>query len=196
MLLGEDARAAQFKFHVVYDDDFDAVGAYNEQQPGLKFIFHFQRQFTSHLLQVQAPTTSLVQEYIPSFMLTLTAYGSLFLPPVSINARGGMSLITLINIFKLNEGIRQVIPKVAYITMLDIWLEFCFFIIFFINFQFIGVLCLITIEKVKSAQRLEIWSKILVPCLLGAFTLIYSIVMVVFYHDTEVAGVSTWLISL
>ena len=188
MLLGEDARAAQFKFHVVYDDDFDAVGAYNEQQPGLKFIFYFQRQFTSHLMQVQAPTTSLVQEYIPSFMLTLTAYGSLYLPPVSINARGGMSLITLINIFKLNEGIRQVIPKVAYITMLDIWLEFCFFIIFFINFQFIGVLCLITIEKVKSAQRLENWSKILVPCLLGAFTLIYSIVMAVFYHDTDSAS--------
>ena len=113
--------------------------------------------------------------------MTLTAYGSLFLPPVSINARGGMSLITLINIFKLNEGIRKVIPKVAYITFLDIWLMMCFVIIFFINFEFVGVLCLITIEKVKSAQRLEYWSKRLVPIVLGLFTVAYSIALIVLY---------------
>ena len=113
--------------------------------------------------------------------MTLTAYGSLFLPSVSINARGGMSLITLINIFKLNEGIRKVIPKVAYTTFLDIWLMMCFVIIFFINFEFVGVLCLITIEKVKSAQRLEYWSKMLVPIVLGLFTVAYSIALIVIY---------------
>ena len=119
--------------------------------------------------------------YVPSFLLTLTAYGSLFLPPVSINARGGMSLITLINIFKLNEGIRKVIPKVAYTTFLDIWLIVCFVLIFFINFEFVGVLCLITMEKVKSAQRLEYWSKKMVPICFGLFTFAYIIAVIVLY---------------
>ena len=57
----------------------------------------------------------------------------------------------------------------------------CFVIIFFINFEFVGVLCLITIEKVKSAQRLEYWSKILVPIVLGLFTVAYSIALTVIY---------------
>ena len=121
------------------------------------------------------------QVYVPSFLLTLTAYGSLFLPPVSINARGGMSLITLINIFKLNEGIRRNIPKVAYTTFLDIWLIACFVLIFFINFEFVGVLCLITMEKVKSAQRLEYWSKKMVPIFFGLFTLAYIIAVIALY---------------
>ena len=114
--------------------------------------------------------------------MTLTAYGSLFLPPVSINARGGMSLITLINIFKLNEGIRKVIPKVAYTTILDFWLLMNFFIIFFINFEFVGVLCLIAIEKVRAAQRLEYWSKVLIPIVLGLFTVAYAIALIVIYN--------------
>ena len=185
MKIGEDAQAAQFDFKVDYDDDFDLL-LKDTLYPALKIKFFLKRRFTSHLMQVNChsrfPGSDLkTQEYIPSFLMTLTAYGSLFLPPVSINARGGMSLITLINIFKLNEGIRKVIPKVAYTTYLDIWLMMCFVIIFFINFEFVGVLCLITIEKVKSAQRLEFWSKRLVPIVLGLFTVGYSIALIVIY---------------
>ena len=114
--------------------------------------------------------------------MTLTAYGSLFLPPVSINARGGMSLITLINIFKLNEGIRKVIPKVAYTTYLDVWLMMCFVLIFVINFEFVGVLCLITIGKVKAAQRLEYWTKRFLPVFFSLFTIGYTIALIYIFN--------------
>ena len=114
--------------------------------------------------------------------MTGTAYGSLFLPPVSINARGGMSLITLINIFKLNEGIRKVIPKVAYTTYLDVWLMMCFVLIFVINFEFVGVLCLITIGKVKAAQRLEYWTKRFLPVFFSLFTIGYTVALIYIFN--------------
>ena len=91
--------------------------------------------------------------YVPSFLLTLTAYGSLFLPPVSINARGGMSLITLINIFKLNEGIRRNIPKVAYTTFLDIWLIVCLFVPFSFTIVQTAIECYRESDNEKSPEK-------------------------------------------
>jgi hypothetical protein len=90
---------AQFQYEVTYDDDFDMM-EYDEVQPGLLFQFHFTRRLTSHVMQ----------EFLPSFLLMMTAYGSLYLPPISINARGSTALITLLNIFTLNSGIRKIIP--------------------------------------------------------------------------------------
>ena len=159
---------AQFQYEVTYDDDFDMM-EYDEVQPGLLFQFHFTRRLTSHVMQ----------EFLPSFLLMMTAYGSLYLPPISINARGSTALITLLNIFTLNSGIRKIIPKVAYTTYLDIWLEGCFAIIFLVNFEYIWVLCFITIGKVKSAQKLESRSKIVVPSLISVFTFAYTVTLAV-----------------
>ena len=159
---------AQFQYEVTYDDDFDMM-EYDEVQPGLLFQFHFTRRLTSHMMQ----------EFLPSFLLMMTAYGSLYLPPISINARGSTALITLLNIFTLNSGIRKIIPKVAYTTYLDIWLEGCFAIIFLVNFEYIWVLFFITIGKVKSAQKLESRSKIVGPSLILVFTFAYTVTLAV-----------------
>ena len=161
-----DINPPQFSITYSFDDDYD-MKEYEEDQPGLIFKIHLERKLTSHIMQ----------EVIPSFLLVITAYGSLFLPPVSLNARGSMALITLLNIFTLNEGIRKTIPKVAYITYLDIWLEGSFILIFMVNFEFIWVLCLITIGKVKSAQNLEKRTKLVVPSVITIFTVIYFVVV-------------------
>ena len=164
--IDKDIYTAQFQHKIIYDDDFD-MREYDEPQPGLLVQFQLRRRLTSHFMQ----------GYLPSFLLVMTAYGSLYLPPISINARGSTALITLLNIFTLNSGIRKIIPKVAYTTYLDIWLEGCFAIIFFVNFEYIWVLCFITIGKVKSAQNLERRCKIVVPSLICIFTLTYIVVL-------------------
>ena len=67
----------------------------------------------------------------------------------------------------------------AYTTYLDIWLEGCFAIIFLVNFEYIWVLCFITIGKVKSVQKLESRSKIVVPSLILVFTFAYTVTLAV-----------------
>ena len=92
----------------------------------------------------------LLKNFLPTFLTVLSSYCSLYFPVISIDARGTLallrsflasvssllysSIISILNVFLLNDGIRAQIPKLGYLTLLDIWICGCFLTTFFIRY--------------------------------------------------------------
>ena len=104
-----------------------------------------------------------MKNLIPTFLVVLCSYSSLYFPVISIDARGTLALLrslacthlssfiftlpnfSILNVFLLNDGIRRNIPKLGYPTILDIWICGCFLATFLIR-------CISTIRKFKSCE--------------------------------------------
>ena len=107
-------------------------------------------------------SAQVMKNLIPTFLVVLCSYSSLYFPVISIDARGTLALLrslasthlpfiftlpnfSILNVFLLNDGIRRNIPKLGYPTILDIWICGCFLATFFIR-------CISTIRKFKSCE--------------------------------------------
>lgn len=53
----------------------------------------------------------------------------------SVPARIGMGVTTILTISTLIQGLKSSLPKVAYLTALDIYLWVCFFFVFAATFE-------------------------------------------------------------
>ena len=52
-------------------------------------------------------------------------------PNMTISARVGMNLTSLLTLIAMFDGVRSEVPKVSYISFMDIWMTVCVIIIFF-----------------------------------------------------------------
>ena len=52
-------------------------------------------------------------------------------PNMIISARVGMNLTSLLTLIAMFDGVRSEVPKVSYISFMDIWMTVCVIIIFF-----------------------------------------------------------------
>ena len=95
----------------------------------------------------------LMKNLLPTLLVVLCSYSSLYFPVISLDARGHLALLrffqdvlvlhnhaimfpSILNVFLLNDGIRRNIPKLGYPTLLDIWIFGCFLAIFLIRFLY------------------------------------------------------------
>ena len=92
----------------------------------------------------------MMKNLLPTFLIVLCSYSSLYFPVISIDARGTLALLrslvhicllsfspsifSILNVFLLNDGIRRNIPKLGYPTLLDIWICGCFLATFLIRY--------------------------------------------------------------
>ena len=92
-----------------------------------------------------------MKNLLPTLLVVLCSYSSLYFPVISLDARGHLALLrffqdvlvlhnhaimfpSILNVFLLNDGIRRNIPKLGYPTLLDIWIFGCFLATFLIRF--------------------------------------------------------------
>merc|ERR1711982_222767 len=85
---------------------------YDIQYPGLIMKLHLTRQIGYHI----------VQTYIPSTVFVVLAWLSLFIPPESVPGRVGMGMTTLLTLTAMFSSVRNSVPAVSYMTVLDIWM--------------------------------------------------------------------------
>ena len=86
----------------------------------LLIMFEFKRYFISVFFH----------SYFPAIMMVCLAGLSMWVDANSVPARIGMGVTTILTISTLIQGLKSSLPKVAYLTALDIYLWVCFFFVF------------------------------------------------------------------
>merc|ERR1719334_2881305 len=153
---------AQFSFTVLLMDSY-STDYYDIAYPGLIMKLHLTRQLTYHL----------VQTYIPSTVFVVIAWLSLFVPPESVPGRVGMGMTTLLTLTAMFSSVRQNVPKVSYVSLLDVWMLVCMIFVFACILEFIAVTACIHTARKETSVKLENICRILIPILFLLFNLIY-----------------------
>ena len=108
----------------------------------------------------------------------ILGYLSLFICPVPTPGRVVMGMTTILTLVALYSGVRQAVPKVSYISYLDIWMVACLFFTSFCILEFVIVIWLIRLGKEDLAEVIERYSRYLFPVVFIVFCLIYMVVIV------------------
>merc|ERR1719402_1943812 len=111
---------------------------------------HLTRQLAYHV----------VQTYIPSTVFVVIAWLSLFVPPESVPGRVGMGMTTLLTLTAMFSSVRQNVPRVSYVSLLDIWMLVCMLFVFSCILEFIIVTCLRRSEKKVEGEKFELVCKL------------------------------------
>ena len=108
-------------FRQLNETDYTAVDSSQiKTKNQLRIAFEFRRYFVSVFFH----------SYFPAIMMVILAGLSMWVDVNSVPARIGMGVTTILTISTLIQGMRSVLPKVNYLTALDIYLWVCFFMVF------------------------------------------------------------------
>ncbi|XP_077990579.1 uncharacterized protein LOC144444902 [Glandiceps talaboti] len=107
----------------------------------VKISFVLERQLGFYLLQV----------YMPSGALVIIAWLTLWIDALVCSpTRASLAITTMLALVTQSTWLRSEIPKVAYITALDVWLVTCQILVFLILLQFTTVYYL---KKLNAKKR-------------------------------------------
>lgn len=172
MNVNENITLAQFDFRVEIMDSYN-TDYYDVAYPGLILQLHLTRQIGYHV----------VQTYIPSSVFVTLGWMSLFISPEAAPARVGMGMTTILTLTAMFSSVRQNVPKVSYISVLDIWMLICMIFVFSCMAEYIVVTSLIRGGNKKRAETVESVCKIVFPIVFLVFNMGYWPAILIGYFD-------------
>ena len=90
-----------------------------------------------------------------------------------ISARVGMNLTSLLTLIAMFDSVRSEVPKVSYISFMDIWMTVCVIIIFLAIAEYAVSHSLTRFKKKKKAICLDKISRVIMMGLFILFNIIY-----------------------
>jgi len=165
---------AQFSFRVSLMDAY-STDYYDISYPGLIMKLHLTRQLTYHI----------VQTYLPSTVFVVIAWLSLFVPPESVPGRVGMGMTTLLTLTAMFSAVRQNVPRVSYVSLLDIWMLVCMIFVFACILEFIVVTTHLRAGRKARGDQIETVSKYVIPATFLLFNLVYWPAVLIKYVDDK-----------
>merc|ERR1711970_91718 len=165
---------SQFEFNVILMDSY-ATDYYDIQYPGLIMRLHLTRQIGYHV----------VQTYIPSTVFVVLAWLSLFIPPESVPGRVGMGMTTLLTLTAMFSSVRQNVPRVSYISFLDIWMLICMLFVFSCILEFIIMTILLRSGRKGQGEKFELICKVSLPMIFLIFNICYCPSLLAGYFDDK-----------
>eukprot|EP00088_Acartia_fossae_P023799 TRINITY_DN2480_c0_g1_i11.p1 TRINITY_DN2480_c0_g1~~TRINITY_DN2480_c0_g1_i11.p1 ORF type:complete len:369 (+),score=71.08 TRINITY_DN2480_c0_g1_i11:26-1108(+) len=165
LTVNPDIHLAQFTFRTMLLDEY-TTDYYDLQYPGLELKLHLKRLIAYHV----------VQTYIPSTVFVILAWLSMFIPPESVPGRVGMGMTTMLTLTAMFSSVRNNVPKVSYISVLDLWMLMCIIFVFSCLVEFIVITALIRNGKKKTGLKVERVCQILIPALFITWLALYIIV--------------------
>lgn len=87
--------------------------------------------------------------------------------------RVGMGMTTLLTVTAMFGSVRQNVPRVSYVSYLDIWMLMCILFVFFCVLEFTVVTTLLRGNRRYTVKTLEYSSRIAVPIIFVIFNIIY-----------------------
>merc|ERR1711962_1343144 len=72
----------------------------------------------------------IIQVYVPSSLIVCMSWVSFYLDRGSAPARVGLGVTTVLTMVTLMGAVNRALPKISYMKALDIYLAFCFFMVF------------------------------------------------------------------
>jgi len=142
MTINKNISLAQFYVSAHLVDEY-TTDYYDIKYPGLELQLHLTRQIGYHI----------VQTYIPSTVFVVLGWMSLFIPSESVPGRVGMGMTTLLTLTAMFSAVRQNVPRVSYISYLDIWMLTCMIFVFSCIMEFIVVTALSKFGHKKHSER-------------------------------------------
>ena len=103
----------------------------------------------------------------------VTGYLSLYISPDAIPGRVTLAMTTILTLTAMFSGIRHSVPKVSYITFLDIWMLTCLIFVNFFMFEFVFVVYLKSIKRETISRKFEKRCRVLFPVLFIVFNIMY-----------------------
>lgn len=82
----------------------------------LMMSFRFKRKTMSYMIQT----------ILPSMMMAVCSYGSLFIPHDQVPGRMALSITTTLTLVTLSNGLFNTSPRTSYLKAIDVWLLVCF----------------------------------------------------------------------
>lgn len=169
-----DISLAQFDHKITLMDSY-ATDYYDLAYPGLIMKLHLKRQVNYHV----------VQTYIPSTVFVVVAWLSLFVPPESVPGRVGMGMTTLLTLTAMFSSVRQNVPRVSYVSLLDIWMLVCMIFVFSCILEFIIITIYLRSGKKLVGEKVEVGAKFVIPILFLVFNICYWPVILIKYMDGQ-----------
>ena len=90
-----------------------------------------------------------------------------------ISGRVTMTMTTLLTLTAMFGSVRSSVPRVSYISLLDIWMFMCIVFVFIVIIHFVVVISLLRYGHKKAAEAVEIVGALLVPILFIMFNVFY-----------------------
>ena len=152
----------QFMFNVDLHDNYQTIG-YDITYPGLIMKITLTRVLSYHLIQT----------YIPSSLFVILGWLSLFIPQSSVPGRVGMGMTTILTLTAMFNGVRQNVPRVSYVSYLDIWMVMSVIFVNCCMFEFVVVTFMTKLGREKLSNRTEERCRVVFPLVFIIFNLFY-----------------------
>ena len=82
-------------------------------------------------------------------------------------------MTTLLTLTAMFGAVRQNVPRVSYVSYLDIWMVMCILFVFICILEFSIVTTLMRRSLKSKAETLEAWSRLFIPTLFLIFNIVY-----------------------
>ncbi|CBY38718.1 unnamed protein product [Oikopleura dioica] len=102
----------------IQEEGSDAPQEYEKSR--LTVTFEFERYFISVFFQ----------SYFPAMIMVMLGGLTMWIDPKSVPARVSMGITTVLTISTIITGLKSSLPRVSYLTALDIYLWTCYFFVF------------------------------------------------------------------
>ncbi|TRY61959.1 hypothetical protein TCAL_10287 [Tigriopus californicus] len=160
--VNENISLAQFDLFVSMNAGYD-TDYYEMAYPGLILTLVLKRKLSYHV----------VQTFIPSIIYLTVSWLALFVPPQSIAERLAMAMTIMLTLTAMFASERQSVPRVSYVTHLDVWMLTCVFFVFVELAEFTFVLHLAMNHKERLTPWVESTAKIVLPILFITFNIVF-----------------------
>ena len=84
-----------------------------------------------------------------------------------------MTMTTLLTLTAMFAAVRSNVPRVSYVSLLDVWMFMCIVFVFLVIIHFIVVICLHRGEKARVANAVDNVGGALIPALFAVFNFAY-----------------------
>ncbi|XP_070543587.1 uncharacterized protein [Ptychodera flava] len=93
-----------------------------------------------------------ISTFLPSSLLVVLSWVSFWINPEAAPARVALCITTVLTITTMSIAVRDELPKVSYITAVDVWMSLCLVFVFASLLEFALVNYTLTIGKIKKVQ--------------------------------------------
>jgi hypothetical protein len=84
-----------------------------------------------------------------------------------------MTMTTMLTLTAMFGAVRSNVPRVSYVSLLDVWMFVCIVFVFLVIIHFIAVICLLRYGKKWGAEKLEQVGLVTIPLLFIGFNCVY-----------------------
>ena len=179
--INQNISLPQFDLSVKLGDDY-ATDYYELAYPGVIMRIILRRKMSFHLWQT----------YLPSSIFVIVAWMSALVPPeqvpgnnlirltltslaisLMILGRATMTTTTLLTLTAMFGAVRSNVPRVSYISLLDVWMFVCIVFVFLVIIHFVAVISLLRYNRKSTAETLEYYGIVGIPFLFLIFNVVY-----------------------